>query len=429
MTGVISSLRSKVDSAVLKNILNDSKTYDDIYNYIYQIAGDRRISNSEALLVMGLFSTHECGIDLRILNLKDHFNLDSVAPKDPSALLSAINESDGLLISTPVYFGDRTSLVADFLRYCNEQNTQGEHLLDNKAVGAISVGAKRNGGQETTNIYTLYDCLSLGATIVGNGPPTSQYGGTGFAGNLGAIIDDNFGLTTSRGTGQRIASLVKLLNTQKSMSKIRILFVVTRKDRSSNYLKRLENMPFSGKVETSVLDLGQLSINRCLACSICPNSNHNGSYTCVINPDYNNKIKDDMPQIHTALNWADCIVVAHYNGHEADKDMYQSFMERTRFMRRHNFELADKIFSAMTETNDLYDIYHLRFMTSFLRHNMYLVGPFQRTIQVGKSDSKIYSISDEEFCARLESVTKKAVYNRVNSGSKPDYAYDPIGYI
>ena len=101
---------------------------------------------------------------------------------------------------------------------------------DGKLYGGIAVGAKRNGGQETTLIYQMLDMVELGFLAVGNDhETTAQYGGTGHAGDVGTMHKDNYGLDTSLGVGRRMARVLKTNNGRHQLSKVpRVLFVILR---------------------------------------------------------------------------------------------------------------------------------------------------------------------------------------------------------
>jgi multimeric flavodoxin WrbA len=429
VTGAISSLRSCVKSEVFERLLASFSLFDDVLGVIYKLGGDHRISNSEALLLAAMYGSHEVGVRTKFLRLNDHFPLFDSRPNDPDALNGVLDKTNGLLLSSPVYFGDRSSLIADLIRFFRDSGGDSRFPLDGKAVGTLSVGAKRNGGQETTNVYALYDCLDLGACVVGNGPPTSQHGGTGWAGNIGAIIDDNFGLSTSKGTGRRVGLLCKVLNLANTSVPVRVLFLVTRSDREGRFIEKIKNLPFSGDVETDILDLSDVSIKRCLACPICPGGALDKEYTCIIPRESAKGEKDDMRLIHSHLIKADCIVLAHYSCADAGPDRFQTFMERTRFIRRNNFELADRMFSIFMETDSLTDIYPLRFMTSFLRHNLFIVGPFYRALQKPGEKSVHENIPSQAFAKRIEAVTRKSRYARDISLNRFGSTYEPVGYV
>jgi multimeric flavodoxin WrbA len=301
--------------------------------------------------------------------------------------------------------------------------------LDGKAVGSIAVGAKRNGGQETTNVFALFDCISLGACVVGNGPPTSQYGGTAVGGGMGAIIDDAFGLKTSRGTGQRVALLARTmaLDPAGTEDKFRIVFLVTRTDREGYFIDKIKNLPFSAATQVEVVDITQMKIARCRACSVCPNGNLKDAYTCVIPPLSGSGRRDDMQKIHRFMAPADIIILAHYNGPNAGVDHYQVFMERTRFIRRNQFELTNRVFSAFYETHCSPDIFTLRGLSSFLRHNMFLVGPFYCAFR--QSGAICFeSVDTKMYVARLETMARKARMARALGYNTIETSYLPVGY-
>jgi multimeric flavodoxin WrbA len=404
-------------------------SYDDVLEFIYKLGGDQKISNSEALVLAAMYGAREVGLKTGILRLNDHLSLVGSEPKDPESLKNVMEHSTGFVMSSPVYFGDRSSLIADLIKFVREVDPRTKLSLDNKAVGMVSVGAKRNGGQETTNIYALYDCMNLGACIVGNGPPTSQYGGTGWGGKIGTIIDDNFGLNTSKGTGRRVALLSTVLNMPLKSSPIRILFVVTRADTRGKFIGKIKSLSFSNDVEVDVLDLSNLTIKRCLACPICPAGDLDKLYTCVIPPSSQAGEKDDMELIHSRLIKADCIILSHYSGADAGPDKFQVFMERTRFVRRNDFELGDRAFSAFIATSNLDDIYSLRFMTSFLRHNLFIIGPFYRLLQDPQANVSFENFSSVTFTRRVEEFTKKSRLAREARVNKFHSNYEPIGYF
>ena len=127
--------------------------------------------------------------------------------KNLDQLKEKLINADGLIVSGPVYFGDRGSLSQSFLELI-QRDLELQDAVSGKLYAGIAVGAKRNGGQETTLIYQLFDFLSLGMLGVGNdSDTTAQYGGTGLAGDVGTMHADDYGLATSIGTGRRISTL------------------------------------------------------------------------------------------------------------------------------------------------------------------------------------------------------------------------------
>jgi len=403
--GLSSSFRGgKISEDKMKDIVLSQKTFDDMVETIYELGNSKRICNSEALLLSAMFGAKEEGVDIKIVHLTKKWNLD-------------INDFDGVIVSTPVYYGDRSSYANDFIRYFGS----GETVFDKKVAGVVSVGAKRNGGQETTNIYMLNDFLSRGALITGNGPPTAQYGGTGWAGNLGSIIDDDFGLKTSMGTGRQVAKFTKILLDQTKMDiDTNILFLVTKSDKKKEFVKMLMRKFH----DDNILDITDYKIERCLACPVCPNGNIDDEYTCAIKED-----KDDMVYIHKQILNSDCLVIASYRGPDETEDMFQTFLERSRFIRRNHFELSDRPYSYFGITNNHMDLLHLRVMSSFLRHNMITTGPFYRLFApegFSNTTEAIQNISLDDYKKNLKRISYKTKLYRMSHLIESKYI--PVGY-
>ena len=101
--------------------------------------------------------------------------------------------------------------------------------ISGKVGGVVSVGAKRNGGQETCNIFTMYDLLRMRCAVVGNGPKTSQYGGTVWAGDKGTIREDNYGIESCIATGMNVSRTAELVNPGGEVSgSLNISFIAPR---------------------------------------------------------------------------------------------------------------------------------------------------------------------------------------------------------
>lgn len=372
--GVVTSPRyGKVTPELLKDIVQS----ENIMDTIYEIGYKGKVSNSEALLLAAMWGAHKEGAEVEL-----------VYPGDE------VSEFDGVVLSTPVYFGDRSSLLHDFIR--------NNHLHD-KAVGVVSSGAKRNGGQETTNIYALYDCLDKGALITGNGPPTAQYGGTGWAGNKTAIVDDDFGIKTSYGTGTQVAKLARVVEAPECSEKPNILFVkVTKDEVDLSFADMFED------VNVGIFDITPYNIRRCVACPVCPNGDLSNDYKCIIT-------NDDMIYIRDPIVKSDCIVFVS----GTDDTKFQVFIERTRFIRRDHFELSERVYSSISKTTSVTDILPLRIMTNMLRQNMFGL-PFFKYFQ-GHTNVPV-----NEYVRMLEKYTRKSVTARRLSGI--DLEYTAVGY-
>lgn len=394
------SLRNIADEdAVIKNLSSDA----ELYEYIESMGRSRKISNSEGGLIAAAFGASKWSKNIKYLRLNKYFLKDgSVANIKES--LENIKKADGLIFGIPVYFGDRSSLVHDFIRICEEEKID----FSEKVCGFVSVGAKRNGGQETTNIFAIHNFTELGALVVGNGPPTSQYGGTCVGGEIGTMENDYFGIMTSSGVGEKVAQAARLIKEGKKENNKNIIidFWILEDEKSKvyNYIDDLiKNISLKyNNIEFKLLDLTKHKFNRCFACSICPyNRDDISSYKCI------NK-NDDMINLHNRLISSDAIIVAGLSLEDFSKKetVYQRFIERTRYIRRDNFLLTNKLIMALS-LNELSanSLFNLRVLTSFIRHNTIFHKGFEEYID---SNGKIIADRGEELEKIINSFAKYA---------------------
>jgi len=116
----------------------------------------------------------------------------------------------GIIVGTPVYFGNMTSLCKAFLDRCIVFRKDG-FALRNKIAGVLAVGGSRNGGQELTirSVQTALMCQEM--VLVGDGQPTGHFGATIWSGGEGGVTGDEFGLATARNLGKRVAEVARLI--------------------------------------------------------------------------------------------------------------------------------------------------------------------------------------------------------------------------
>lgn len=117
----------------------------------------------------------------------------------------------GIIIGTPVYFGNMSSLCKAFLDRCIVL-WQDNLALGNKVAGVLAVGGSRNGGQELTiqSVHTSLLCQQM--IVVGNGQPGPRLGGTVWSGANGGATGDEFGMATVRSLGRRVAEVALRLS-------------------------------------------------------------------------------------------------------------------------------------------------------------------------------------------------------------------------
>lgn len=112
-----------------------------------------------------------------------------------------ISSADGLILGSPVYFGTVSAQLKTFFDKSRALRT--EKKLLNVVGGAITCGASRFGGQETT-IRAMHDIMLVhGMIIVGDGYYEDDCGHMGAAAQRPAEEDDN-AIQRSRIIGKRI---------------------------------------------------------------------------------------------------------------------------------------------------------------------------------------------------------------------------------
>lgn len=414
------SIRSRKESSdFIYDLSRESQTLEDFIGEVTAYQKSKPpISNSDILAGAVLMAMKDLGAEI------DYFPLVQLFPVSEKKIIEGLNHSmepqmgsmdtlsleehgfsqlqervsgaDGIVLVSPVYFGDRSSVANKFLQLSGIHN-----FLEDKVFGAVSVGAKRNGGQETTIIYGLYEALYQSALVVGNGPPTSQYGGTAVGGKRGSVEKDLWGIQTSFGTGTRVAHVSEIMETgsRGSLNRpLKVLVLVTMDDNKhilqsflEKYFDRaresLENVEF--RIE-NILDS---TIYRCIGCDTCPfdftlppgrqPTKENHPHCIIKHPD------DVMEYIHNLMLDADGIIIAGLNvkQHRQLVYRYQVLIERTRYIRRDHFELTNKMMTAFTLNQvgaKINPLHSLKTLTSYIRHNTIFHKPIEAFLFDGK---------------------------------------------
>ena len=270
-------------------------------------------------------------------------------------VLNTISESSIVILVTPVYFGDKSS-VANKLFHITKSNDE----LKGKLFSTITVGAKRNGGQETAAIFSMYEALQLSSFVVGSGPPVSQYGATCVAGDKGKIMDDKYGLqliknlsdNISRFTGMKKFNKEAPLKTkdtkQYNLPSATLLFTDSgvSKELNDRIINKIDNFFSTSFEHIESIFATDYTINRCIACSTCPppkvrlsQKYEESGYGCVFQAE-----SDELSKIHDKLlkHRVIFVVMSDVSNPEVIH-RYQAFLERTRYIRRDDFLLANKI--------------------------------------------------------------------------------------
>jgi multimeric flavodoxin WrbA len=401
--------------------------FDQLYANLKKQSGGKGLCNSEVGMAVALWSAYQLGCDIDYIPLGAYFSPNGKG-RNLDELKSLLLEADGLLLCTPVYFGDRSSLASDLIEFVRADNDLREHMKG-KPFAGVAVGAKRNGGQETTLVYQMMEMTSLGMLGLGNdSETTSQYGGTIVAGDIGTAPGDDYGLNTSMGTGRRLARVMLGQESARKTNldgKVKVMFWILqdKDDYALNRVKALTDK-YHDSCEVKVLEIDG-DVARCLACDICPTHvGPDNEYRCIITSK-----RDEFKQKHISLLDWDVIVPVVYSPKERKgiNNSYQRFIERTRYLRRGDYVFTDVLIMPLIfEELGAGECLDIRMLTSFVRHHAIMVKPNNAYI----FDDKL--INNEDVVADWENtleLAKDVAVARMAVANEAGTTYNPIGYV
>ncbi len=186
------------------------------------VGSPRKGRNTECLVKEALKAAENVGVETELISLASSEIEPCIACDickatgecaiydDIPHILSKMIDSQGIIIGSPVYFGNVTAQLKILMD--RSRPLRMDFKLKNKVGGAISVGGSRNGGQETT-ISAIHEFMLIhDVVIVGDGAPLAHYGGTGVGIAEDKAEKDLIGLETSKNLGTRVAELAIKLN-------------------------------------------------------------------------------------------------------------------------------------------------------------------------------------------------------------------------
>lgn len=185
------------------------------------VGSPRSNGNTEFMVQTTLDKIKEAGIQTELITLHDKninfcVGCDSckktnkcVIEDDMQELTEKVLGADGIIMSSPVYFGDMTGLAKTFIDRLRP--LRNVHSFKYKVCGAISTGGFRNGGQETT-IHSIYDFFLIqGGIVVGDDRPTAHFGATG----VGNTSEDEIAKKTCENLADRMVDVLKKINKEE----------------------------------------------------------------------------------------------------------------------------------------------------------------------------------------------------------------------
>jgi multimeric flavodoxin WrbA len=124
---------------------------------------------------------------------------------DLISVLSDLNVG-GIIVGTPIYLGNMTSLCKAFLDHCIVFRQQ-KFALGGKVAGIVAVGAARNGGQELAIRSVQAAMLCQEMIVVGDGQPTAHFGAALVNDGKDSIAGDEVGISTAKNLGRHVAEV------------------------------------------------------------------------------------------------------------------------------------------------------------------------------------------------------------------------------
>ena len=139
---------------------------------------------------------------------------------DMSRIVPKLQECDGLILASPVYFGTVNAIMKRFmdrteglLRYGRSRY---QYALQHKVGGAIAVGGNRNGGEEFAILTMQYFFMIHDMVVAGSGgrPTPGCYIGGGATtwpndkSKKQPVLDDELGMSSCRNLGENIAGTI-----------------------------------------------------------------------------------------------------------------------------------------------------------------------------------------------------------------------------
>jgi multimeric flavodoxin WrbA len=112
----------------------------------------------------------------------------------------------GIIVGTPVYFGNMSSLCKAFIERLMTFR-RNDFALANRVGGVVAVGGARHGGQEVTIRSVQQALFAQEMVIVGESRPTAHSGGTLWNNAKDQIEQDEPGVATAKNLGRRVAEV------------------------------------------------------------------------------------------------------------------------------------------------------------------------------------------------------------------------------
>jgi multimeric flavodoxin WrbA len=305
------------------------------------VSGSRRHGNTLYLLDRAMSAVRKYvdefnAISKGVIHVSAGCSVTESGFDKPETVKGAMMDAHALLLGSPVYFGS----IAPSLNEVMQQLSPFD--LSSKVGACVTVGTQRNGGQETAieDIWRWFMAKSI--TFVGNGPVTSQYGGTAWGGAIGTAEKDEYGLHTTEGTGKRLAqdAIIREVG--------RIVVAGGYPARKPRFLvfhagprPNLGSDGIGHHTKYLSLEEDMTNVEDCVACAVCPPDNvkEPGVYGCIFD--------DDVNRNYHYFYDASTIVCSASDDTGLCPPGFWRVLNRMRSVRRNNYDLTGRCGAVM----------------------------------------------------------------------------------
>jgi len=183
------------------------------------VGSPRKGGNTELLVKQALRAAEEEGAQTELIRLADKeikpcdgcrsckIKKDCIKEDDFKPIFEKMVESDGIILSSPVYFGSATPQIKALIDRAGYLSNQIGRVFENKVGGALVVA--RRAGHNFTFAQLLFFFLHQGMIV-----PGSTYWNIAFGRELGEVDNDEEGVNTARNFGKKMVWLIKKVKSE-----------------------------------------------------------------------------------------------------------------------------------------------------------------------------------------------------------------------
>jgi multimeric flavodoxin WrbA len=373
---VLCGHRNRCNTDVLLDSLFSGVSKHEYLVALQRLTDDNSLSNSEIALAVAAQGAHNEGATVRFVCLNQVFDrCGNTNSQLQMVIRELVYDASGVIFGAPLHFGNPSSYLLQLFSVLAQIK---DYPLGGKVIGSVIAGARRNGGQEAGNIFTLFESAQLGACTVGDGPPFSQSGGVLESRLPEFALQDKEGVESCARLGSRVVRALKLLS--HSPEQKGHVMVIVDNERTEEVSEEVLGM-VDGEITHTIVNLSDIHIERCIGCDECP-VEEMISYRCAI--------RDGLERLELDIRASDGVIVCL----EATQDKWSSyrwqiFIERLRYLRRDDYALANRpILSIQLLSSSRSVPYHVRLMPSAFKHDMLFVGP---SLTIAPDDEQDFS--------------------------------------